>query len=525
MDFRDNNWLTGVLEKTPVPSFLFILAWRLVNALTIRTFFQADEYWQVLEPAHKAIFGYGYLTWEWDYGLRSYLHPLLYMLPYWITKSLNLDPDTEYAYVLIGPRIVNALVSSIGDYYLYHLINKKLNDKKLAKLVSYMSLLSAWNWYCWCRSFANSIELSLTIVSLYYLNCNQVLRCLVISAISCLIRPTNAIVWLYYLLPVFWKRPIYIFFAIIIGSFIIGLDSVLNCTFYSTWKVPLWSFFKFNISDSLSSFYGTSRLDFYFFQAIPILLLNYLPFFINGVIYTSIPDFSGLLIIYILVFTLIPHKEFRFIYPMMPVLITYSAYGLLNISTKVSNKVMKLIIILTILTSSLLSYYFTQIHEIGELQLPIVIRQHIINENNDNTISIGFLTPCHSTPFQSHFHLSEERVNIWFLTCEPPLPSNILLGSTVDTYMDESDYFYENPLLFLQSNFPALNGSSDIPIDSVWPHDWPQYIVMFETLWKNENSHVKEYIEKEYNIVEKLWNAPGHWDSRREGNLLILKRN
>lgn len=38
---------------------------RLLNVLISRTFFQPDEYYQSLEPAHSIVFGYGYQTWEW----------------------------------------------------------------------------------------------------------------------------------------------------------------------------------------------------------------------------------------------------------------------------------------------------------------------------------------------------------------------------------------------------------------------------------------------------------------------------
>lgn len=47
--------------------------WRLLAPLLIRslqlalpqTFFQPDEFYQALEPAHWLVFGYGHLTWEW----------------------------------------------------------------------------------------------------------------------------------------------------------------------------------------------------------------------------------------------------------------------------------------------------------------------------------------------------------------------------------------------------------------------------------------------------------------------------
>lgn len=520
-------WLDASLDRMPRPSFLAIVAWRLVNALTVNTFFQADEYWQALEPAHKAVFGYGYLTWEWQYGLRSYLHPLLYMVPYWIAKLLGGGEDGEgcHWYVLAAPKVVNALIAAVGDYYLYWLIQSRFRNDRLAKLVSLMSLFSAWNWYCWCRSFSNSLELTLTIVALYYLSIASVGKSLVVAAFACLVRPTNAIIWLYSLPCVFWRRPRYVILSVVIAAAVLLLDGTINYWFYSRFKIPLWSFFKFNVADSLSSFYGVSRIDFYFLQAIPILLLNYLPFFLYGFMSTAWSDYKGLLLCYLLVFTAIPHKEFRFIYPMMPVLLTYSASGLLQLSSRISKRRVKQIAGITLALSAILSYYFTQYHEVGELQIPTLIRNKIVvSELQDRPISVGFLTPCHSTPFQSHFHLPESQAEIWFLTCEPPLAHNVAPGVAVEEYMDESDYFYECPHMFLKRNFPEEMALNAMPsLDAQWPHKWPHYIVMFSNLWEDSDARVQEYLGEHYAIVERVWNAPGHWDSRREGDLLILQ--
>lgn len=41
----------------PQNIFLSLVAFRLLNALTIKTFFQPDEYYQALEPAWKWTFG------------------------------------------------------------------------------------------------------------------------------------------------------------------------------------------------------------------------------------------------------------------------------------------------------------------------------------------------------------------------------------------------------------------------------------------------------------------------------------
>ena len=46
--------------------FLFLVAFRILNALSVKTFFQPDEYFQSLEPAWQIAFGAdsgAWITW------------------------------------------------------------------------------------------------------------------------------------------------------------------------------------------------------------------------------------------------------------------------------------------------------------------------------------------------------------------------------------------------------------------------------------------------------------------------------
>lgn len=490
--------------------FLKLLAIRLVNSLTMATFFQADEYWQALEPAHWWVFGYGGLTWEWELGLRSALHPLIYTVPYYIVQALGLD----YNWIIIAPKIVNGVIAAIGEYYLYHLTLVKTKDKQLAKWVLALSLFSVWNWMCWTRSFANSLELSFTIVSLYWLERGLVNKCLCLAAVTCVIRPTNAIIWIVEFLPRVFRKPTLMVNAMVIGMIVLSLDSIVNYTFYGRLVSPILTFFKFNATSNLSAFYGVSRLDFYFDQGIPILLLHYVPFFIYGVWLAGWFNFDNwLILIYLLAFTCIQHKEFRFIYPLMPFMLQKTARGVIAFKSKVNQILFNILKLIAIVIFIVLSYYLTRVHESAEYEMPSLIRSHVLDSYTDHPVSVGFLTPCHSTPFQSHIHLPQDVVDIWYLTCLPPL------DSPLEGYKDESDYFYEDPLLFLQNNFPKrLTLKRDCP---GFRHCWPEYIVMFEILW-NDNE-VQSFLNNSYEVLEARDNTLVHWDDRREGQMLLLK--
>lgn len=64
---------------------------RLASIVFTQTWFVPDEYWQSQEPAHRLVFNYGYLTWEWRVGIRSYLYPLVIASWYKILDLLSLD--------------------------------------------------------------------------------------------------------------------------------------------------------------------------------------------------------------------------------------------------------------------------------------------------------------------------------------------------------------------------------------------------------------------------------------------------
>jgi phosphatidylinositol glycan class B len=55
--------------------FLFLLALRLLNALSLSTFFQPDEFFQSLEPAYQIAFGDNQGAWITWVSCTTFLPP------------------------------------------------------------------------------------------------------------------------------------------------------------------------------------------------------------------------------------------------------------------------------------------------------------------------------------------------------------------------------------------------------------------------------------------------------------------
>ena len=71
---------------------IYLILFRWLNAVCVRTQFDPDEYWQALEPAHLIVFGEGFLTWEWSpaVGIRSWLYPVILSIPLSSTSDFTL---------------------------------------------------------------------------------------------------------------------------------------------------------------------------------------------------------------------------------------------------------------------------------------------------------------------------------------------------------------------------------------------------------------------------------------------------
>ena len=64
------------------------------------------------------VFGNGHLTWEWEHGVRTYLHPALFAILFKILKFVNLDT----------PFLV-----TIGMYYVHYGLSIKVQERTLEK--------------------------------------------------------------------------------------------------------------------------------------------------------------------------------------------------------------------------------------------------------------------------------------------------------------------------------------------------------------------------------------------------------
>ena len=361
------------------------------------------------------------------------------------------------------------------------------------------------------------------------------------------------------------------------STLVLIISAMFDRIFYRQWTFPPMRFLYFNIAQSLAVFYGRNRWDYYLSEGLPLLLTTYIPFGILGLYRAfqvrspDLPERSQTLSIFIrrqlgLVSLLVPfvlsfisHKEVRFIYPLLPVLHVLAAapftdFFLLAVSpvspirneTRSHLKVLALGMLVGI--NILIGFFATQYHQPGPLSVLAYLRhehqQHYLTQppatahiaRADTTMIIGFLMPCHSTPWRSH--LVHPDIKGWALGCEPPVNLN---SSEHEGYLDEADQFYADPERFLKTTLgrppPHRKGvfgtksaqhglgmdKAQLGEEQAWDGKpgrkmWPEYLVFFEALEPSLKHIMKD---SGYSECWRGWNSYFHDDWRRKGDIIV----
>ncbi|CAN9294576.1 unnamed protein product [Alternaria alternata] len=276
------------------------------------------------------------------------------------------------------------------------------------------------------------------------------------------------------------------------------------------------------ITWSLAVFYGRNRGDYYFTEGLPLLLTTSLPFAVIG-LWQSLQG---------------PEPEpFGSAKSDRPDNTTASSQDATG--GRILARLSWTVTAMTV-TLSLISH--KEVHQRGVIDVLAYLRhKHETRNSLLNTRSstgsnspavsnttVGFLMPCHSTPWRSHLVYPE--ISAWALTCEPPI--NIPLSER-STYLDEADEFYikPGPVAWLRGNMEDVqtikaSGSrsgqhwtrQDPKFKRKYRRQWPQNLVFFEQL----EATLEEYLEgTRYQECWRGFNSHFHDDSRRTGDVVV----
>lgn len=336
---------------------------RVSATLFCSSYFVADEYWQSLEIAHRLVFGRGELTWEWHQGIRSFVFPTIIAIPYWLLKILHLD--TPFLLQII-PRLLMTALGVVEDWLI---LNHKGHTNFFACLTSWASL------YFGGRTLVDTLE------SFFVLLFSIHSTTIPLAVIAFWLRPTSLIPSLLF----FNFKNLNLKKAFRQILFMASLMCLGDAIFYHILglNVPLFTPLNFLISNfgkGVAVLYGTQPFLFYFYSALPsILLVLLIP------LTKSLHSKNVIIaLLNVLLLSLSKHKEIRYIYP--SILVILSSLSSLSPSILGVNSVLNLAVFV----------FLSKFHQAGQTEVA-----RIIAKDPKDTL---FLLPCHSTPFTAYIH-------------------------------------------------------------------------------------------------------------------------
>ncbi|KAL1900137.1 glycosylphosphatidylinositol anchor biosynthesis [Sporothrix stenoceras] len=455
---------------------------------------------------------------------------------------------------------------------------------------------------------------------------NRLRLSLVLAATAVVFRPTNILIWLALITITVTRLTLdggssslgagvvgrLIVEALGCGNVVLGVSALSDRLFYGAWTFPAYTFLDINLTQDVAVFYGSNPWHYYLSQGVPLLTTTALPFALYGIYsaltaspaskstpakvvkaadgttvdpvrranackalaFTVVATISSL--------SVIAHKEVRFIYPLLPILLVLAAPHVAAFYTRIvtttpkaaaestrtttlsHKRVLYAALAVNILLSGFLSLFhqpaplsvltflrkeYERIHhdwlEISASELPsydvypdsffsaVAKEVSTTSEGDGDELFALFLMPCHSTPWRSHLVYPGLRARA--LTCEPPLdtpPKSVERAA----YLDEADRFYAP--MKVEGN--SLAEQSTFLSTELWPlvegkhrGEVPRYIVGFEGL--GLEAMLNHFFADEDPVTGGAslgvktplqrawvgWNGFFNEDSRRSGNLIV----
>ncbi|KAI0161819.1 glycosyltransferase family 22 protein [Hypoxylon sp. FL1284] len=344
----------------PIKAFYIFLAANLISAL-FAPIQDCDETFNYWEPTHYLSHGYGLQTWEYspDYAIRSWSYVGLHAVVGNLRRLLPWSTKLAEFYFI---RYALAFVCSLCQVLLFRVVSFILNPR-IGIFFLMATVMSPGNFHASTAFLPSSFAMYTSLLgAAAFLNWRGGIRTawgiwwFAVGGIlgwpfaSALCAPFLIEEVIFQLIirerDSVYNAALRIGRGVTASLLLLTGDTAINSFFYRKLEVVSWNIVKYNIFSSTGGpdLYGTEPWTFYFrnlainFHLWFVLALLSLPLLIMAMTVTSqnhifLPSIRTIAIIspfymWLGIFTIQPHKEERFMYPMYPFIALNAALGL-----------------------------------------------------------------------------------------------------------------------------------------------------------------------------------------------------
>jgi GPI mannosyltransferase 3 len=300
---------------------------RIALAVEDHGIFWPDEIFQSLEQAHRVVFGYGFIPWEFQEGARSWLFPGMFVLLWRVAGGVGVH--SAIALVVLAKLLMVAL-ALVGVYATIR-IAERLGGATAGALAGLLAATFPASLIFGHRCMAEMASGPvLAVAVLLWLDGDRrrMLLAGLVASSAIFLRYQNGLVTIGLLVALLVSARRREALAFVVGG-AVGLlgGEILD---WITWGAPfhsLLAYLRYNMGRSAT--YGVSSWSYYLGTAWSSTGVSLLAIVVGLI--AAWHRARALVVVavgFVVVHSFVPHKEYRFLMPVVPLVLAVSAVGL-----------------------------------------------------------------------------------------------------------------------------------------------------------------------------------------------------
>jgi hypothetical protein len=295
-----------------------------------------DEIYQSLEPAHRIVFGYGLIPWEFRDGARNWTFPAIVA---GLLKAVTFVAGEAPRGYLLGMRLVFSAIGMLTAWGIYRLARAYGASWTGAALAAVLFALAPPAIYFAPRALSETGSALPLVFGLALVLAppasgrrgplRDVLGGTSLLGLSVLIRIQNGVFCVALLGALVGRRRWRdLALATLVLCFWAFLYGAIDRLTWGTWFHAAIAYLRANIVENKGAQWGVSESTYYLrvlWTSMPLVAVFALPLALAGVV--RAPELLGMVVLDLLALSRVDHKEYRFALPMIPVWFALAGVG------------------------------------------------------------------------------------------------------------------------------------------------------------------------------------------------------